>query len=84
MARPAILPFRLGGDRDSSLTGIAKLFAALKESPSVLADDPISVIRVVLQGAVVTYIRNSWGNAASAVSASDVKSARRQFLKYPD
>jgi mono/diheme cytochrome c family protein len=78
----------------------------------VLADDPISVIRVVLQGAqsvatdaaptraampalgwklsdnevaaVVTYIRNSWGNAASAVSASDVKSARRQFLKYPD
>jgi mono/diheme cytochrome c family protein len=93
-------------------TGIAKLFSALKESPSVLADDPISVIRVVLQGAqsvatdaaptgaampahgwkltddevaaVVTYIRNSWGNAASAVSASDVKSARRQFLKYPD
>ena len=93
-------------------TGIPQLFSALKESPSVLADDPISVIRVVLQGAqsvatesaptgasmpahgwklsdeqvaaVVTYIRNSWGNAASAVSASDVKSARRQFLKYPD
>jgi mono/diheme cytochrome c family protein len=97
---------------DAAGTGIAKLFSALKESPSVLADDPISVIRVVLQGAqsvatesaptgssmpahgwklpdeqvaaVVTYIRNSWGNAASAVSASDVASARRQFLKHPD
>jgi mono/diheme cytochrome c family protein len=93
-------------------TGIPQLFSALKESPSVLADDPISVIRVVLQGAqsvatgsaptgasmpahgwklsdeqvaaVVMYIRNSWGNAASAVSANDVKSARRQFLNYPD
>jgi mono/diheme cytochrome c family protein len=32
-------------------TGIPQLFSALKDSPSVLADDPISVIRVVLQGA---------------------------------
>jgi mono/diheme cytochrome c family protein len=93
-------------------TGIPKLFSALKDSPSVLADDPISVIRVVLQGAqsvatdaaptgssmpahgwklsdeqvaaVVTYIRNSWGNAASAVSASEVTRARRQFSKRTD
>jgi mono/diheme cytochrome c family protein len=88
-------------------TGIPRLFSALKDSPSVLADDPVSLIRVVLQGAqsvatdsdptgpsmpahgwklsdeqvaaVITYIRNSWGNAASAVSPSDVNSARRQF-----
>jgi mono/diheme cytochrome c family protein len=32
-------------------TGIPQLFSALKDSPSVLADDPISVIRVILQGA---------------------------------
>jgi mono/diheme cytochrome c family protein len=93
-------------------TGIPQLFSALKDNPSVLADDPISVIRVVLQGAqsvatdsaptgssmpahgwklsdeqvaaVVTYIRNSWGNAASVVSASDVKSARRQLSQRTD
>ena len=28
---------------------------------------------------VLTYIRNSWGNQASAVSASDVESIRKQF-----
>jgi mono/diheme cytochrome c family protein len=41
-----------------------------------LSDDEVA--------AVVTYIRNSWGNAAAAVSASDVNSARRQFAKNPD
>lgn len=30
-------------------------------------------------GAVLTYIRNAWGNRASAVSAADVKSARGQL-----
>jgi mono/diheme cytochrome c family protein len=34
--------------------------------------------------AVVTYIRNSWGNAASAVSASDVTSARQQLSQRTD
>ena len=29
--------------------------------------------------AVVTYVRNSWGNAASAVSARDVKNVRREL-----
>ena len=29
--------------------------------------------------AVITYIRNSWGNASSAVSAGDVKSARQRL-----
>jgi mono/diheme cytochrome c family protein len=88
-------------------TGIPRLFSALMANPPVLATDPISLIRVVLQGAqsvatdsaptapsmpahgwklsdeevaaVVTYIRNSWGNAASAVSASDVKNLRREL-----
>ena len=93
-------------------TGIPQLFSALKDSPSVLADDPVSVIRVVLQGAqsvatdsaptgssmpahgwklsdeqvaaVITYIRNSWGNVASAVSAGEVKNARRQLSQRTD
>jgi mono/diheme cytochrome c family protein len=34
--------------------------------------------------AVVTYIRNSWGNAASAVSASDVTNARQQLSQRTD
>jgi mono/diheme cytochrome c family protein len=34
--------------------------------------------------AVVTYIRNSWGNAASPVSADDVASARRQLSRRTD
>jgi hypothetical protein len=34
--------------------------------------------------AVVTYIRNSWGNAASAVPASDVESERRQLSQRTD
>jgi mono/diheme cytochrome c family protein len=34
--------------------------------------------------AVITYIRNSWGNAASVVSANDVKSARRQLSQRTD
>jgi mono/diheme cytochrome c family protein len=34
--------------------------------------------------AVVTYIRNSWGNAASGVSASNVESARRQLSQRTD
>jgi mono/diheme cytochrome c family protein len=34
--------------------------------------------------AVITYIRNSWGNAASPVSADDVASARRQLSRRTD
>jgi len=29
--------------------------------------------------AAITYIRNSWGNASAAVSASDVKKARQEL-----
>ena len=84
--------------------GVARLFPALKGTPSTQSADPTSLIRVVLQGAqsvategaptgpampafdwklsdaqvasVLTYIRNSWGNAAAAVSASDVHRSR--------
>jgi mono/diheme cytochrome c family protein len=34
--------------------------------------------------AVLTYIRNSWGNAAPAVVASDVAKARREFAERSD
>jgi mono/diheme cytochrome c family protein len=34
--------------------------------------------------AVVTYIRNSWGNAASPIVASDVASARQQLSQRSD
>ena len=84
-------------------TGAADLFPALKASPVVEADDPVTLVHVVLHGAqsvgtttasasampafggqlsdqqiadVLTYIRNSWGNAAPAVSAGTVKRAR--------
>jgi mono/diheme cytochrome c family protein len=33
--------------------------------------------------AVLTYIRNSWGNAASAVSASAITSRRAALAKTP-
>jgi hypothetical protein len=34
--------------------------------------------------AVITYIRNSWGNAASPISADDMASARRQPSRRTD
>ncbi len=87
--------------------GEARLFPSLAQAPSVVQDDPTSLIRVVLAGvrtvgtpgaptapgmpafswklsnedvaAVLTYIRNSWGNAASAVSNSQVSDARKRL-----
>jgi mono/diheme cytochrome c family protein len=34
--------------------------------------------------AVLTYVRNSWGNAAPPVSADDVLDARKDFAKRRD
>ena len=34
--------------------------------------------------AVLTYIRNAWGNTAPAVSAGDVKSARAELAGRSD
>jgi cytochrome c553 len=84
--------------------GLPGMFPALKASPIVQADDPLTVIRVVLHGArsvatpavpspmampafggaledgqvaaVLTYIRNSWGNAAPEVTAAEVAKQR--------
>ncbi len=42
----------------------------------LLTDDQVA--------AVVTYIRNSWGNSAPAVSAGDVKKAREAFIERSD
>jgi mono/diheme cytochrome c family protein len=87
--------------------GVPKMFPALKQSASVQAQNPVNLIRIVLQGAratatdaaptapampafdwklsddevgaVLTYIRNSWGNAAAAVSGNDVKTQRQSL-----
>ena len=92
--------------------GEPRLFPSLAKGPSVLQDDPTSLIRVVLQGvrtvgtngaptapgmpsfdwklnddqvaAVLTYVRNAWGNAAPAVSASDVADQRKQLSASAD
>ncbi|MBN8904540.1 MAG: c-type cytochrome, partial [Rhodospirillales bacterium] len=85
--------------------GIARLFPTLSASPTVEAENPLSVLHVILNGtravqtrlaptapampafsweltdaqvaAVATYVRNAWGNAAPAVTAGDVSSARK-------
>jgi len=84
--------------------GAPGIFPALKASPIVQADEPSTIIHVVLDGAqsvatptaptasampafasqledgqiaaVLTYIRNSWGNVAPAVSAKAVAKQR--------
>ncbi len=86
--------------------GLPGLFPPLKGSPVVVAADPSSPIRFVLEGgksgatghaptgtampafgwklsdeqvaAVVTYVRNSWGNEASGVLPSDVRGVRQK------
>ncbi len=88
--------------------GVANLFPALAQAPSVRSKDPTTSIRIVLRGArsvatpaeptapampsfawqlkddqiaaVLTYIRNSWGAAASAVSADDVGKEKSKLV----
>ncbi|MBG7621603.1 cytochrome c [Herbaspirillum sp. AP02] len=90
----------------SSGKGYDETFPTLALSPTVNAENPASLIRIVLEGAempwthkaptqfampgfasrlsdqevadVVTFIRSSWGNQASSVSASDVAKVRKQ------
>ncbi len=92
--------------------GVPSLFPALRAAPSVRAADPLSLIRVVVDGAksaatdgaptgpgmpsyawqlndkqmaaVLTYVRNSWGNAAEAVSEGAVRSARSSLVTRAD
>jgi mono/diheme cytochrome c family protein len=42
----------------------------------ILSDDQVA--------AVVTYIRNAWGNSAPPVSAGDVHKARQAFVQRSD
>jgi mono/diheme cytochrome c family protein len=57
-------------------TGPAPTASAMPEFGWLLTDDQVA--------AVVTYIRNSWGNAAPAVSGSDVAKARQAFVERSD
>jgi mono/diheme cytochrome c family protein len=50
--------------------------SAMPQFAWLLKDDEIA--------AVLTYIRNSWGNAAPAVSAGEVSRARRAFVERTD
>jgi mono/diheme cytochrome c family protein len=92
--------------------GIDRLFPAVASSSMARADDPTSVIRIVLRGArsvatakeptapgmpsygwqlndsevanVLTYIRNSWGNASPAVSQEEVTRLRNSLARRSD
>ncbi len=93
-------------------SGVAEMFPALRNAPSVRARNPTSLIRVAMNGtrsaatpaaptgpgmpsyawqlndkqmsAVLTYVRNAWGNAAPPVSEGDVKSARTSLTAQAD
>ena len=84
----------------------AKVFPALAGNPSVLSDDPTSLIRLILAGSslpsthgapsnlgmpafawrlsdeetaqLATFVRQSWGNQASAADAGQVAKIRKQ------
>jgi mono/diheme cytochrome c family protein len=92
--------------------GIDRLFPAVANSSMARADDPTSVVRIVLRGArsvatakeptaagmpsygwqlndaqvadVLTYIRNSWGNASPAVSPAEVGRLRGSLAQRSD
>ncbi|MNO18528.1 Nicotinate dehydrogenase subunit B [compost metagenome] len=87
--------------------GVPKLFPSLRNAGAVLAQDPATVLRVVLDGAqavatdaaptgpsmpsfawrlddsqvaaVATYIRNTWDNAAPAVTTQQARAVREQL-----
>ena len=89
----------------SSGEGVRHMIPALARNPAIQAQDPSSLVNVVLKGgpgpatqtnptgaampgfdwklsdsqiaAVLTYIRNSWGNAATVVSADTVGKMRK-------
>jgi mono/diheme cytochrome c family protein len=65
----------LRGSR-SIATDKAPTAAAMPEFGWLLKDDEVA--------AVLTYIRNSWGNAAPAVTAAEVGSARHAFVERSD
>ncbi len=60
----------------SVATDRAPTASAMPQFAWLLKDDEVA--------AVLTYIRNSWGNAAPAVSAGEVGRARRAFVERTD
>lgn len=106
-AGAAIFSDRCQGCHITSGAGIPRLFPRLANAPLVNADDPTSLIRVVLAGSrpgatdavstspgmpsfawnlsdadvanVLTYVRNSWGNSAPAVTQNDVSTLRKNL-----
>jgi mono/diheme cytochrome c family protein len=92
--------------------GTPGLFPSLSGSPVVQQTNPLTVLHVVLRGAlsvgtrpaptapgmpqfgwllndnevaaVVTYIRNAWGNSAPAVTASEVGKVRKALVERSD
>ena len=60
----------------SVATDKAPTGAGMPEFDWLLNDDQVA--------AVLTYIRNSWGNAAPAVPASEVGKARHAFVEQSD
>jgi mono/diheme cytochrome c family protein len=60
----------------SVATSQAPTAPAMPQFAWVLTDDQVA--------AVLTYIRNSWGNSASAVDADDVRKARHAFVERGD
>ncbi|SDR55512.1 Cytochrome c, mono-and diheme variants [Paraburkholderia fungorum] len=92
----------------SNGSGIRRMIPAFVNSPTLLSNNPATLLHIVLMGedgpqthanptgagmprfdwklsddevaAVLTYTRNSWGNAAPAVSAGTVAQARKQLV----
>ncbi len=57
-------------------TDIAPTAPSMPQFSWILTDDQVA--------AVVTYIRNAWGNSAPAVSAGDVRKARQALVERSD
>jgi mono/diheme cytochrome c family protein len=71
----SLLHVVLRGARSVATDG-APTGAAMPEFGWLLKDDEVA--------AVLTYIRNSWGNAASTVSATEVGKARNALVERSD
>ena len=90
---PQLLPALKGSPSVQSTDPASLIRVVLRGAQSVATDPAPTAPSMPALGwklsdaevaAVVTYIRNSWGNAASAVPASDVESARRQLSQRTD